>query len=348
MTTERRPARRLPRPLAATTATVLAAALGLALLTACGDSSDSAGTSDSSASDAAAGGASPKAAGSPGAADPESSTAIPTEDVVSGVTADPALAAELPAAARSSHTLTLGTTRAPGTTGLPHGGEDAKGTPIGLDVDLRDAVGKVLGITWKVQYGTFPTVIPGVQNGRYDVGQDNFGVTKAREQVVDFATYLNDGQSFLGAKDVPVDSVTALTDLCGLTVATSPGSTFQQILTDGASKCAGAGKKPYKVQYFTDTAPIFLGLANGKVDVFFGPTLGLKYDATHVPNTKFLGEISTTPVGFVTAKGSPVGKALSDAVNKLIADGTYAKIFAKWGVPGTGITKSEVNPAATF
>ena len=235
-----------------------------------------------------------------------------------------------------------------GTSGLPHAGQGPDGRTVGLDVDLRDAVGKVLGITWDVQYGTFPTVIPGVQNGKYDVGQDNFGATKAREQVVDFATYLNDGQSFLGAKDIKADSVTGLTDLCGYTVATSPGSTFQQILTDGADKCAAAGKSPYKVQYFADTAPIILGLTNGKVDVYFGPTLSLKYEALHVPNTKYLGQISTTPVGFVTAKNSPVAKAVSDAVNKLIATGDYARIFAKWGVTGTGVSTSVVNPPTTF
>jgi polar amino acid transport system substrate-binding protein len=315
-------------------AAVAAACAGLLLVAACGSSSDDAGA-----------GSPPGAGSKPGAA--AASTAIPAQDVVSTVAADPALEAELPAKVRSAGSLTLGTTRSPGVTGLPHAGESG-GTPVGLDVDLRDAVAKVLGVTWKVQYGTFPTVIPGVQNGRYDVGQDNFGVTKARVRVVDFATYLNDGQAFLGAKDAPLDSVTKLTDLCGLTVATTPGSTFQQILTDGAAKCSAAGKKPYKVQYFTDSAPIFLGLGNGKVDIYFGPTLGLKYDATHIPNTKFLGQISSTPVGFVTAKGSPVAKALSDAVNKLIADGEYAKIFAKWGVTGTGITTSQVNPASAL
>ena len=107
------------------------------------------------------------------------------------------------------------------------------------------------------------------------------------------------------------DKISTLTDLCGYTVATSPGSTFQQILTNGAAKCAAAGKKPYKVQYFSDSAPIFLGLANGKVDMMFGPTLSLKYDAGHVPGTKFLGQISSTPVGFVTAKGSPLAKPIS-------------------------------------
>jgi polar amino acid transport system substrate-binding protein len=217
-----------------------------------------------------------------------------------------------------------------------------------VDVDLRNAVAKVLGITWTVQNGTFETIIPGVQNGKYDVGQDNFGVTAAREKVVDFATYLTDGQSFLGPADHGPATVRTLDDLCGLTVATSPGSTFQQILTSGADKCAAAGKKPYTVQLFSDTAPIWLGLANGKVDVYFGPTLSLKYDQSHVPNTKFLGQFSSTPVGFVTGKGSPVAKAVSDAVNKLIATGDYAKILSKWGVDGSGIQRSAVNPTPTL
>lgn len=276
------------------------------------------------------------------------STAIPTQDVTSGVKTDAKLHGELPADVQNSGKITLGTTFSPGVSGLPHGGQTSDGTNIGLDVDLRNAVAKVLGISWDVQNGTFATIIPGVQNGKYQVGQDNFGVTKAREQVVDFATYLSDGQAFLGAKDVKVDSVKDLTDICGFTIATSPGSTFQQILTDGAGKCQAAGKQPYTVQYFSDSAPIFLGLANGKVDIYFGPTLSLKYDSTHVPNTKFLGQISSTPVGFVTAKSSPIIQAISDAVNELISDGEYAKIFAKWGVAGTGITKSEVNPAATL
>jgi polar amino acid transport system substrate-binding protein len=333
VSTDGRSARRLPRT---ATAALAAACAALALLTACGSSSDTAGPGTGKAK---------ASAGAPARAD---STELPTQDVVSAVRTDPALAAELPAAVRDRGTIILGTSRVVGTSSLPHGGQDGNGTTVGLDIDLRNAVAKVLGVTWKVQYGTFPTVIPGVQNGRYEVGQDNFGVTKAREQVIDFATYLNDGQSFLGAGHVALDKVTTLTDLCGFTVATSPGSTFQQILTDGAAKCAAAGKSPYKVQYFSDSAPIFLGLANGKVDIYFGPTLGLKYDAAHIPNTKYLGQISSTPVGFVTAKGSPIAKALSDAVNKLIATGDYAKIFEKWGVPGTGVTSSAVNPPATF
>ena len=66
------------------------------------------------------------------------------------------------------------------------------------------------------------------------------------------------------------------------------------------------------------------------------------------PNTKFLSQFSSTPVGFVTAKGSPIAKALSDAVNELIANGDYAKILDKWTVTSSGITSSAVNPTPSL
>ncbi|MFC7752572.1 transporter substrate-binding domain-containing protein [Tsukamurella soli] len=238
--------------------------------------------------------------------------------------------------------------RLPGVDDLPHAGEVPAGHEVGLDVDLRNAVARVLGIRWNEQHGTFATIIPGVQSGRYQVGQANFGVTKARLAVVDFATYLSDGQSFLGAKDSGLTHVATLTDLCGKRIATQPGSTFQDILTQGAGDCAARGKSPYTVQYYSDEGATILALETGKADVQFGPTLSLKYAAGEIPGSTFLGQISTTTVGFVTAKGSPLAPLLVAAVNRLIATGDYARIFAKWGVPGTGIAESTLDAAATF
>ncbi|PWJ26634.1 amino acid ABC transporter substrate-binding protein (PAAT family) [Branchiibius hedensis] len=272
----------------------------------------------------------------------------PTADLVSAVKVDNAARTLLPQTVQKSDVITLGTTQAVGTAGLPHAGVDSSGQEIGLSIDLRNAVAKKLGITFKEEFGTFASIIPGVQNGKYQAGQANFGVTKARSQVVDFATYLNDGQAFLGRKDLKIDKVSQITDLCGLKLATSPGTTFQKQLESHAGDCAKAGKPNWTVQYFADTAPIYLGLQNGKVDVFFGPAVTLKYQATKIPNTKYLGTFSTTPVGFATAKGSPIAPALVSAVNSLIKDGTYGKILAKWKVPDNAITTSQLNPPAPF
>lgn len=293
----------------------------------------------------ASGGTAASVGGDPVSTSSTSSAAYPTQDILSAITTDSALAAELASAAPGNDgSLVLGTTLSPGLTGLPHVGTSPSGQSIGADVDLRDTVAKLLGITWKVQNGTFATIIPGVQNGKYAVGQDNFGVTAAREQVVDFATYLTDGQAFLASTDSKLNAVSAVTDLCGRTIGTGAGTTFQEILTKDAGECAKAGKPAYTVDYFSDTSAIWLGLANGRIDLYFGPTLGLKYDAAHVPDVKFLNQFSSTKVGFVTAKGSPLAKVLTEAVNKLISDGTYAKILAKWDIAGYGVATSEVDP----
>jgi polar amino acid transport system substrate-binding protein len=285
-----------------------------------------------------------------------SSTGYPTADVVSAVAEDASLHAALLAADPGAASgLSLGTTYQPGQTGLPHVGQSAASAKsgadvddIGVDVDLRNAVAKLLGTSWSVQNGTFATIIPGVQNGKFTVGQDNFGVTSAREKIVDFSTYLTDGQALLAPSDSPLNSVTNITQLCGLTIGTGAGTTFQTILQSNASKCAATGKKAYTVDYFSDNAAIWLGLANGRIDAYFGPTLSLKYDATHVANTKFLSQISSTPVGFVTDKGSPLAKILTEAVNELITDGEYAKILAKWSISDYGVSTSQVNPPATL
>lgn len=317
-----------------TTRTALAgAAAVLALaLAACGESSDTLSADDKKV----------------GADTSVAPIELPTEDVVSGIAADPALRARLPKAVQDSGTLSIGVTEAVGETGLPHGGSTADGTQVGLDIDLRDAVAKVLRVTWDVQFGSFETIVPGTQSGKYDVGQANFAVTSERLKVVDFATYVKDGQSFLTNDESDLEKVTTLTDICGRKVSTTPGSSFQQILEKGAGECAKAGKEPYEVEYFKDQAAILLGLQNGKTELFFGPTLSLKYLAAHQPNLTFLGEISSSDVGFVTDKGSPLAPVLVAAVNQLIASGDYAKIFAKWDVAGIGIDKSELDPEPAF
>lgn len=316
------------------TRTALAGATAVLALTlaACGESSDTLSADDKKV----------------GADTSVAPVDLPTEDVVSGVAADPALRAKLPKAVQDSGKLTIGVTEAVGEAFLPHSGSTADGTQVGLDIDLRDAVAKVLGVTWDVQFGSFETIVPGTQSGRYDVGQANFAVTTERLKVVDFATYVKDGQSFVATEDNDLDKVTTLTDICGHKVSTTAGSSFQQILEKGAGDCAKAGKKPYTVEYFKDQAAILLGLQSGKTDLFFGPTLSLKYLTAHQPDLAYLGEISSSDVGFVTDKDSPLAPVLVEAVNELIASGTYAKIFTKWDVAGIGIDKSELDPEPAF
>jgi polar amino acid transport system substrate-binding protein len=70
------------------------------------------------------------------------------------------------------------------------------GKIVGFDADLAVALGKVLGVKVTLEDATFDTIIPGIEDGKFDVGNSSFTDTKAREKVVDFVDYFKAGEGF--------------------------------------------------------------------------------------------------------------------------------------------------------
>ena len=66
-------------------------------------------------------------------------------------------------------------------------------------------------------------------------------------------------------------------------------------------------------------------------------TVGM--DTSYAP-AEFLAEDGKTPVGFDV----DIAKAVQDALQKLMDDGTYMKILKHWGVENGAIDKAEINP----
>ncbi|MFF9284254.1 ABC transporter substrate-binding protein [Streptomyces griseosporeus] len=264
---------------------------------------------------------------------------VPTTDVVSGVAKDEAAAKLLPAGVRQvTVAVSVGGTP-PGTTYLADGR-----TLTGQDVDFTYAVAKVLGLKVKVEQASFEAILPALDSGKYDLGASNFGVTDERRRTIDFVTYINDGQGFATRKDSKLSKVTELTQLCGLNVATGAGTTFEATLEKNAHVCADAGKKPYKVQTYSEQGAVWSSLQQGRSDVVMSTINGLRYAVAHQPGVKFLNEFHRLDVGFAFKKGTPLAPAFRAAVNKLIADGTYARILKKWGTTASALTRSEISP----
>ncbi|MFC5910818.1 ABC transporter substrate-binding protein [Streptacidiphilus monticola] len=262
-------------------------------------------------------------------------------DVVSGVQQDAAAVALLPAAVRQKGAVTVGSAvGAPPTAYIPAGSNQ----PAGFDIDIADAVGKVLGLRIDRQQAAFETILPALGSGKFDVGTGNFGVTTERLKTIDFVTYIDDGQGFAVKAGSSIKPVKAITDLCGLTIGTGAGTTFQATLAAHAKDCTAAGKKPYTVQAGSDTASILLGLQQGRYDVLMSTINGIRYQAKVNPQISFLSAYHRLDVGFAFAKGSPLTKAFQAAVNDLIKDGVYAKLLAKWGISDSAIAQSRISP----
>ncbi|MEV3854593.1 ABC transporter substrate-binding protein [Streptomyces sp. NPDC050095] len=303
--------------LTSTFALITVAALGL---TACGSGD---GTSD----------AAPAAA---------KNAKIPTTDVVSAVAKDPAAAKLLPADVRKSGSLKIAVSvggNPPGSTYLPDGK-----TVVGQDIDFANAVGKVLGIKLDREVASFEAILPALDSGKYDLGTGNFGVTNERRKTIDFVTYINDGQGFAVRKDSDLKKVTDLTQLCGLNVATGAGTTFEATLEENKSLCEKAGKKAYDVKTYSEQSAVWSSLQQGRSDVVMSTINGLRFAVSQQEGLKFLNEFHRLDVGFAFKKGTPLAPAFQAAVNKLIADGTYQKILAKWGTTPSAITTSRISP----
>ncbi|MFF5157398.1 ABC transporter substrate-binding protein [Streptomyces sp. NPDC000348] len=269
----------------------------------------------------------------------------PTDDPVAAVRKVDSAAALLPAEVRRAGTLRVGSA-----TGFPPGAYYPNGTdeePVGQDIDLADAVAKVLGVGLERQDASFETILPALGSGKYDFGTGNFGVTAERLKTIDFVTYIDDGQGFAVRKGNTElkTKVTELTQLCGLTIGTGAGTTFETTLDAQKDVCAKAGRKPYDVKVYSENAATLTALQQGRIDVIMSTINGLRHQAAQpASRTAFLGEFHRLDVGFAFKKGSPLTKAFQAAVNELIKDGTYGRILEKWGTSASAIDTSRINP----
>ncbi|MEU1486090.1 ABC transporter substrate-binding protein [Streptomyces sp. NPDC005752] len=265
----------------------------------------------------------------------------PTTDVVTSVKRNDDAAKLLPEKVRASGTLSLASS-----VGAPPGAfyqEDGR-TLAGADIDFADAVARALGLELKREVASFEAILPALGSGKYDVGTGNFGVTDERRKTIDFVTYINDGQGFAVRDDSDLKKVTDLTQLCGLTVGTGAGTTFEATLDENRHRCADAGEKPYEVRTYADQAAVWISLQQGRSDVLMSTINGLRYAVTQQEGLRFLNEYKRLDVGFAFKKGTPLAPAFQAAVNGLEADGTYDRILKKWGTSQSAIRTSQISP----
>ncbi|KPH97210.1 ABC-type transporter, periplasmic subunit family 3 [Actinobacteria bacterium OK074] len=325
---------RLHRGLTATAA-VASLAAGLA---ACGGDSDAATTSGGAASGTVTVGAL-----SNGAA---KETTVKVAEVK-------AISAELPKSIASSGELTIGVGALPaGSPPLAFVGSDQK-TLTGAEPDLARLVATVLGLKPVVNNSTFENVFIGLDSGKNDVAFSNVTVTEERKKKYEFATYRQDNLAFVVPKKSTWNFDDDYENLAGQTVAVSAGTNQEKILLEWKAKLAKEGKK-LTVKYFQDANSIYLALAGGKIDSYFGPNPGIAYHNAQTAGTpkatrtagKFSGAGATLQ-GLIAAtakKDSGLAKPLADAINHLIKNGQYAKWLAAWNLSNEAVATSEVNP----
>lgn len=251
--------------------------------------------------------------------------------------------AALPDAVRAAGVLRVATS----TQWPPFAYAGANGEPDGIDIRLVKLLAEKLGLQPAIEDVKFPAIVPGVSSGRYDVGVNQINVTAERAKAVDFLPYSQDGLGLLVRRGT---AGMDMNTLCGRTLVLTQGSAQVAIAERLSAQCKEQGHKEIAFLFFPNSADTYLALANGRGDGFLvgkasGVYIARGNDKLDMTATTLSG--LNTVSGIVIAKGNTtLHEALRFALESALADGSYAKIMADFGVPDGALTVEQIrNPA---
>ncbi len=221
-----------------------------------------------------------------------------------------------------------------------------KGEMVGWEIDILRAATQSLGLELDLRATTFDSLIPGLQSKRFDAALGEMGVSVVRERVVDMIGTLVGNELFAAPADSAL-SVKTLDDLCGLTVATTRGSREMVFADEQQPKCAAAGKQPINALAFSDGDGAAQAMMSRRADVFWLGSTAVGYFVSQAKGrAKIIGSYTDISyIGVALPKGSAMSAPLQAAIQRLIDNGTYGKVVAKWGLGDGAVKQAPLNPA---
>lgn len=191
---------------------------------------------------------------------------------------------------------------------------------VGIEVDILQAITGKLGLEMQLEQMDFESVIPGVQAGKFDIGMSGITITADRQKNCDFTQpYFLASQAIVVTPD---SDITCKANLEGKTVSVQTGTTAEEYCMENG----------YEVLAFTANNDAAAALTSGKaaawvVDNEVGVALAAQQGLVVLDEA-----MTSEPYAFAFAKDSALTAQFDEALGQLLADGTVAAIFEKYGV----------------
>jgi polar amino acid transport system substrate-binding protein len=210
------------------------------------------------------------------------------------------------------------------------------GKPVGFDIDLASILAKKAGLTSTVTTLEFTGLIPAVLGKRIDAIISGMYINAERSQVVDFVPYLLVGNQIVVRKGNPA-GLSDRMSLCGHRVSVPVGTVFETAAKKTNAACVAAGKSELTLLSLTGTTSCALALSQDRADAIIVST---PTSVSLIQSTPGAFETAGDPfdnetkVGIAVSKDNPaLAVMLRKAMADLVADGSYAKLLARWNLP---------------
>jgi polar amino acid transport system substrate-binding protein len=221
--------------------------------------------------------------------------------------------------------------------------DPATNTLTGFDVELGEALGKKLGIKIDWQQTSFDQMMPAISTGRVDAILSGMTDMASRQDTATFIDYLRNGPRFFVQQSRAAEFKDT-TAFCGKKVGASRRTSFPKLIAAWSE--AHCGVNPIQFVGTEGSADARTQLRQGRIDaaVQGGETLPYMMDlepGTYVPvGDVFAVQFTGLALG---VKEKVLQQAVVEALDSLIADGTYRALLAKWKLTDYGVEKATIN-----
>jgi polar amino acid transport system substrate-binding protein len=206
-------------------------------------------------------------------------------------------------------------------------------TAVGSDVDIADALSKLMGVKSQIRNTTFDSIIAALLARKCDAIISGMNDTAQRRKQVDFVDYLKVGQAITVKKGNP-EHFSTLASLSGKRVSVESGTTNRDFLAATSKKLVSQGKTKITIVTFPKDTDAFAALLAGRVDAYFADAPPAAYYAKQNPTKVEVccHPINPIPIGIALRKRDPLRAAVQKGINMLYAKGRMKRIVTRWGM----------------
>ena len=198
---------------------------------------------------------------------------------------------------------------------------------VGIDAEVAALIAEKLGMELEIADVDFDSIIPGVQQGKYDMGMAGMTVTDERLEKVTFSDSYAKGVQVVIVKED--GDIASLDDVNGKKVGVQQGTTGDIYASDTVEK-GGYGEE--NVTKYANGALAVEALKAGKVDCVIIDNEPAKAYVAANEGLKILDtEYANEDYAICFAKeNTELQTKVNNALKELIADGSVQKIVDKY------------------
>jgi polar amino acid transport system substrate-binding protein len=207
---------------------------------------------------------------------------------------------------------------------------DDKGELQGLNVELAREIAKRLCLEAVFVRMDFPPMIPGLRAGRFDTITTSLFWTEERSKMLFLVPYAQQAISIYTEPQSPL-KIEKFEDLAGRTVGVEAATYTERKAKEFNTEMVAKGMKPIELRSFATVTATSAALRAGQLEAALNITeTALALEQKGIAKI-WVRDIAGTDITFAF-RDKLVAQAMAEALTAIRADGTYDKLFEKFGM----------------